>query len=289
MAMTMERLLGVNTWVWVSPLNDQNLGELLERISGFGFDAVELPLEFAGAFSDDVVLAALASTGLKPNIVVAMAPGRDLVQTDPDSVQATQDYLRECIRVANVIGATTVCGPIYSAVGRTWRMTEDERRHAYADLRRNLPPLLEYGASLGVTLAIEPINRYETSLINTVEQALESLEPLLGPHLGIALDSYHMNIEERSSAAAIRSAAGHIAQVQVCGNDRGAPGNDQTDWAAFLTALDASGYTGVLNVESFTAGNESIATAASIWRPLSPTQDQLATDGLAFLRSLQSG
>ena len=286
--MAMERLLGVNTWVWVSPLTDENLGELLDRVAAFGFDAIELPLEYAGAFSDDTALASLASTGLKPFIVGAMAPGRDLICTDPDSVRATQDYLRELIRVASVIGAPTVCGPLYSAVGRVWRMSEDERRDAYAELRTNLAPVIEYGASLGVMLAIEPINRYETSLINTVEQALESLEPLLGPNLGLALDSYHMNIEERSSAAAIDSAAGHIAHVQVCGNDRGSPGNDQTDWVAFLEALDASGYTGVLNIESFTADNESIATAASIWRPLSPTQDQLATDGLAFLRSVLS-
>jgi len=102
----------------------------------------------------------------------------------------------------------------------------------------------------------------------------------------LALDSYHLNIEERSSADAVRAAGQHLAHVQVCGSDRGAPGGDQTDWQALLSALDEVGYDGPLVIESFTADNASIATAASIWRPLAPTQDELARDGLTFLRSL---
>jgi D-psicose/D-tagatose/L-ribulose 3-epimerase len=285
----MKRMLGVNTWVWVSPLTDENIVELLERIAGWGFDSVELPLEYAGAISDDVAVETLTATGLTPYIVGAMAPGRDLVRTDPESVRATQDYLRELVRFASVVGAPTVAGPLYSAVGRVWRMSEEERSDAYAELRENLAPVVEYAASMNVVIGIEPINRYETSLINTVEQALEALDPMLGAHLGVALDTYHMNIEQRSSVDAIHGAAGHIAHVQVCGNDRGAPGNDQTDWVPLLAALDQAGYTGPLNIESFTADNASIATAASIWRPLSPTQDQLATDGLAFLETMQVG
>ena len=283
----MKRMLGVNTWVWVSPLTDENIGELLTRISDWGFESVELPLEFAGAISDDVASRVLAETGLTPYIIGAMAPGRDLVCAEPDAVRATQDYPRELLRFASVVGAPIVAGPLYSAVGRVWRMDEAERAAAYAELRENLAPVVEYAASVGVVVGIEPINRYETSLINTVEQALEALGPLLGPNLGIALDTYHMNIEQRSSIEAVRTAGSHVVHVQVCGNDRGAPGSDQTPWVPLLAALDEVGYEGPLNIESFTADNESIATAASIWRPLSPTQDQLATDGLAFLRSMQ--
>ena len=90
----------------------------------------------------------------------------------------------------------------------------------------------------------------------------------------------------RSSADAVRAAGQHLVHVQVCGSDRGAPGGDQTDWPALVSALDDVGYDGPLVIESFTADNASIATAASIWRPLAPTQDELARDGLSFLRSL---
>jgi D-psicose/D-tagatose/L-ribulose 3-epimerase len=278
------REIGVNTWVWTSPLTDAGAGDLLRRVAGMGFDAVELPLENAGDLSVGVVAEVLAETGLTPYVVGAMAPGRDLV--DATCVAATQDYLRACVDLAAGIGATSVCGPFYAATGRVWRMETAERTRAYDDLRRNLAPVVEHAVANGVRLGIEPLNRYETSLVNTVDQALTALEPLLGAGLGLALDTYHLNIEERSSADAVRAAGPHLVHVQVCGSDRGAPGGDQTDWPALLAALDEVGYGGPLNIESFTADNASIATAASIWRPLAPTQDDLARDGLAFLRSL---
>lgn len=280
------RAIGINTWVWESPLTDENLPSLARRIAAMGFDAIELPLEYDGAFTAPAAAEALTATGLRPFIVGAMAPGRDLVETDPETIEATQNYLKGCVRMAADVGAPSVCGPFYSSTGRVWRMAPAARTSAYSQLRENLKPVLELAGELGVRLGVEPLNRYETSLINTVDQALEALAPLLGQSLGLALDSYHLNIEERSTAAAIHTAGSHLVHVQVCGNDRGAPGADQTDWPAFLTALDDVGYAGPLNIESFTAENASIATAASIWRPLAPSQDQLATDGLAFLRGI---
>ena len=278
------REIGVNTWVWTSPLTDADVADLLRRVAAMGFDAVELPLENAGDLTAPVVADALAATGLRPSVVGAMAPGRDLV--DPACVPATQDYLRACIDLAAAIGARSVCGPFYAATGRVWRMDAGERQAAYDAVRTHLAPVVEHAVDRGVRLGVEPLNRYETSLVNTVDQALTALGPLLGEGLGLALDTYHLTIEERSSADAVRAAGQHLVHVQVCGSDRGAPGGDQTDWPALLAALDEVGYGGPLVIESFTADNASIATAASIWRPLATTQDDLARDGLAFLRSL---
>lgn len=280
------RAIGVNTWVWTSPLTDRELPALLGRIAEMGFDAVELPLEDPSDLSVPAVSMALADTGLTPYVVGAMAPGRNLVEAEPAQVRATQDYLQACVDLAEGIGATAVCGPFYAATGRVWRLAPEQRQTAYQQWQENLAPVAQAARSAGVRLGIEPLNRYETSLINTVDQALEGLGDLLGQGVGLALDTYHLNIEERSSADTVRRAGEHLVHVQVCGNDRGAPGGDQTDWPALLTALDQVGYTGPLNIESFTADNASIATAASIWRPLAATQDDLATEGLAFLRSL---
>ncbi|MUN64507.1 TIM barrel protein [Kocuria sediminis] len=279
----MHRPIGVNTWVWESPLTDANLPPLLAKIAGLGFEAVELPLEQEGDLSAGTVRDALA--GLRPWIVGAMAPGRELVLADDDVVLRTQRYLSACIRLAHDVGAPAVCGPFYAHTGRLWRMDATEREQAYAQLRRNLAPLAAEAEAAGVVLGIEPLNRYETSLINTTAQALEALGPLLGHGVGLALDTYHLHLEERSSAQAVRTAGEHLVHLQVCGNDRGAPGGDQTDWTGIFEALDDVGYTGALNIESFTAHNASIATAAAVWRPLAPTQDQLAEHGLAFLRA----
>ena len=182
-----------------------------------------------------------------------------------------------------------VGGPIYAPVGWTPLLNVSERRHVLGRLVESLREVAEYAASRGVTLAIEPLNRYETSIVNTVEQAREIVEAVDSPGCGILVDTFHINIEERDPAAAIRLAGDRLAHVQVCANDRGAPGigPHRLERASHARSGEV-GYGGPLCIESFTAENQTIARAAAIWRRLAPTQDAIATDGLAFLRSILS-
>ncbi|OLF14656.1 sugar phosphate isomerase [Actinophytocola xanthii] len=276
--------VGVNTWVWTSPLTDPTLAELAARVAGWGFDVLELPVENVGDWTPREAARVLGDHGLGATVCLVMPPGRELVRADPMTVKSTQEYLRSVVDAAAVVGSPVIAGPAYASVGRTWRMSAADRAAAYAELAENLGPVLEYAASAGVTVAVEPLNRYETSLLNTVAQTLEAIDGL--PNCGVALDLYHQNIEEADLTGAIRAARGRIAHVQVCGNDRGAPGADHLDWPAILAAIDDAGYTGPLCVESFTGENATIATAASIWRPLAPTQDDLARTGLRHLRAV---
>ncbi|MFJ1549228.1 sugar phosphate isomerase/epimerase family protein [Streptomyces sp. NPDC088246] len=277
--------LGANPWIWHSPVTYEALGDALPRLSAWGFDCVEIPLENERDWAPASVGRLLDASGLAVAAVIAvMPPERNLVRTDPQTVRVTQDYLHRCIDAAQAVNAPTVAGPVYTAVGRTWRMDRTERTAAYEELRENLAPVVDHAHAAGVRIAVEPLNRYETSLLNTVDQTLAALTGLPEDTIGLALDVYHQNIEERSLPDAVRRAAGRIVHVQVCANDRGAPGADSLDWPGFLTALITSGYRGPLCIESFTAHNDAIAVAASVWRPLADTQDTIATDGLAFLR-----
>lgn len=280
--------LGVSTWVWCSPLSDERLAELAPRVREWGFDVIELPVEQPGDWDPKQAAEILHRLGLNATVCLVMPPGRELVDTDDATVAGTQDYLRQCVDVAVTVGSPVVAGPAYASVGRCWRMDDEQRQELYAGLRANLKPVVDYAAIRGVRLAVEPLNRYETSLINTVAQGLEALEGLPDQGCGLALDTYHLNIEESDPAAAIRAAGPRIAHVQVCANDRGAPGADHLDWPALLTALADAGYRGSLCIESFTPDNQIIATAASIWRPLARSQDAIAIDGLAFLRETAS-
>ena len=283
----MPRTIGVNTWVWTSPLTDDSLARLAPRIAAMGFGAVELPLESVGDWSASRARDLLDSLGLRAVVVGAMGPGRSLLER-AGNVAATQQYLTVCIQAARTLGATVVAGPFYAPTGVTWRMSAEEREDAAAQLRRNLAPLADLAGDNGVTLAIEPLNRYETSVVNTVEQALDVFGPLLGRGVGLALDTYHLNIEEKRPTDAIRAAGAAIAHVQVCGSDRGPVGDDHTDWPAVLAALDDAGYGGILGVESFTGDNATIAVAASVWRPLAASQDDLAVRSLAYLTALDA-
>ena len=284
----MNHPLGANTWIWTSPLTDERLAKLAPRIRAWGFSTIELPIENLGDWDPIRTKDLLQQLGLSATTCLVMPPGRDLVTDNRMVVVGTQEYLKGCLDMAAAIGATVVAGPAYAPVGRTWLMSADERKTTITRLVESLKPVVAYAEKQQVAIGIEPLNRYETSLINTVEQAMHIVESIDSPMCGVALDTFHMNIEEKDPAAAIRSAKGRIAHVQVCGNDRGAPGNDHTDWPSILDALAAAEYRGPLCIESFSAGNMSLARAASIWRPLERSQDAIATDGLAFLTDLQA-
>jgi len=281
----MPRTIAVNTWVWTSPLTDDTLEPLARTAARMGYDALELPLESIGDWDPLRARAVLDGLGMGAIVVGAMGPGRSLLARAGD-VAATQDYLRACLDAAAVLGASVVAGPFYAPTGVTWRMDEAERAEAVGELRDNLAPLAREAAAIGVTLAVEPLNRYETSVLNTVAQSLDALAPLLGAGVGLALDTYHLNIEEKRPADAVRAAGAAIAHVQVCGSDRGAVGDDHTDWPEMLRALDDAGYRGALGLESFTGENATIAVAASVWRPLAASQDDLAARSIAHLRAL---
>lgn len=284
----MKRDIGVNTWVWCSPPTDEILSTLIPRVAQWGFDVIELPVEDRGQWSPDHVRGLLDTHGLGATVCLVMPPGRELVVTDDATVASTQEYLRHVIDVAAAIGSDVIGGPAYSSVGRTWLLSPDERLHAYDELATNLAPIGRYASNAGVRVAIEPLNRFETSLINTVDQALEIIRRVDNAAVGLAFDTFHAAIEERDMAAGLIAAGRHLHHVQVCGSDRGSPGGDNVNWRALIEALDQVDFAGPLCIESFTSENETIAKAAAIWRPLVPSQDQLATDGLAFLRQLMA-
>jgi D-psicose/D-tagatose/L-ribulose 3-epimerase len=276
--------VGANTWIWVSPLTDERLAALAPRVREWGFDLIELPLESPGDWDPGRARELLQGLGLAASTCAVMSAERNLISHDSATVRSTQAYVRAGVTMAASVGAPVFAGPLYSPVGLTWRMDSGARSAAVARLVESLRPLADFAAERGVVLALEPLNRFETSFINTAEQALEVVEAVASPGLGVLLDTFHMNIEEKDPAAAIRACGRHLAHFHACGCDRGAPGSDHIDWGALTGALREAGYRGAVVIESFTIENQAIATAAAIWRPLATSQDDIAIQGLRFLR-----
>ena len=287
MAPSNDRPIAVSTWVWHSPLTDELLSTRLRTLAEWGFEAVEMPYEERGDWDPGRARDLLQQYGLRSSVGCVFRPGRELAGADEETLRSTKQYVRECIDLAVAQGAELVGGPIYTSVGRTGRITSSERLELVRELKENLAELGDYAGERGVVLGIEPLNRYETNLINTAEQLMDVLEGLPAS-VGATLDTYHMNIEEISWSGAIERVGSRLVHVQLCGNDRGAPGRDHVAWSEVGAALARVGYRGQLCIESFTADNDTIATAASIWRPLARSQDELATEGLAFLTEWRS-
>jgi D-psicose/D-tagatose/L-ribulose 3-epimerase len=277
---------GVNTWVWVSPLDDESLAKLAPRIAEFGFDWIELPIESPGDFDYTRAAAIVREHGFGVSVGAAFGPDRDLIHPD-EAIRANgAAYIRHCIEAAGTMGATNLIGPMYSAVGRTWQISADERERSTELLARQLRALAGYAAEHGVTLCVEPLNRFETSFLNLATQGAELIDRVAHPACQLMLDTFHMNIEEASLGEAIRAAGPRLRHFHACENDRGTPGSGHVPWGDVAAALREIGYDGPVVIESFTDKVKTIARAAAIWRPLAPSQDALARDGLAFLRTL---
>ncbi len=277
---------GVNTWVWVSPLGDADIARLVPHVAGMGFDAIEFPIEIPDGYDYQAAGELARAAGLRVSVAAAMGPDRDLIHPDAAIRANGAAYVRHCIAAAAAIGAPTLMGPMYSAVGRTWQMTAAERERDTAILVDALRDLAEYAHEHGVTLALEPLNRFETSFLNTAQQMIAVVDRVDHPACGMMLDTFHMNIEEQSAAAAIAAAGARLKHFHACENDRGTPGAGSVQWAAVRDALHAIGYDRSVVIESFTDQVQSIARAAAIWRPLAASQDDLARDGLRFLKQL---
>jgi D-psicose/D-tagatose/L-ribulose 3-epimerase len=277
---------GVNTWVWTAPLTTPDVERLVPHVANAGFDWIEFPLEVVDGFDYEKAGQLVKEHGLGVSACVAMGPDRDLMHPDPAIRKSGMQYIRDSIEAVETIGATNLVGPIYATVGRTLKQTADERARDLDLLVNNLSVLSNYAADHGVIMGIEPLNRFETSYINLAEQAIEVIERVDHANCRIMLDSFHMNIEEKSLGEAIRAVGPRLVHFHACENDRGAPGSGNVAWDEVAQALGAIGYDGPVVIESFTAKVESIAKAAAIWRPLANSQDELAGDGLTFLRQL---
>jgi D-psicose/D-tagatose/L-ribulose 3-epimerase len=274
--------IGVNSWVWISPPTDAAIMEIAPRVKAIGFDLLELGVENPGDWDPARVAEILAANNLGASVCAVMGEGRDLLERD--LIAPTQEYIRTCIDAAAIVGSSVVAGPVYTPTGKTWRMDDAERAATIDRLVEGLRPLADYAGERGVRLAIEPLNRFETSFLNTAAQTMEVVDRVDSTAVGLLLDTFHMNIEEKDQAAAIRLAGDKLVHFHACGNDRGAPGTDHIAWREIAAALHEIGYDGAMVIESFTPDNQTIARAAAIWRPLAETQDALAEEGLAFLR-----
>ena len=278
--------IGVNAWVWSSPVHTAEFGRLAPIVARMGFDLIEVGIESTSDLDYRKASEIAKANGLKVSVCAAMGPDRDLIHADEGIRANGMDYVRHCIDAAKTLGATNVIGPLYSAVGRTWQQTDDERKRDVDLLVRQLGELAKYAADRGVWLGVEPLNRFETSFINLAAQAIEVVDRVDNPACGILLDTFHMNIEERSIGAAIRAAGKRLRHLHACENDRGAPGSGHVPWDEVAQACREIGFNGPFVIESFTNKVKSIAKAAAIWRKFADSQDELAVNGLAHLRRL---
>ena len=260
-------LVGASARVWRDPIDDAALAALIPAAAALGFDVLELPLARPGAWNPRRAAGLLAEHGLRATVCAQMTPGRDIGSFDPVAVREGVAYLRSCINAAAVLDGL-VCGPLHGPALPPRQIGRTEREVVVERVAISLAGLAAHAAERGVRLALEPVNRYESSVLNTAAQAFELVDYIDSPACGIALDSFHMNIEERCPAAAIRAAGTRLMHLHVSANDRGAPGSDHVYWGAIAEALREARYRGALVLEADGLGEAGAREALGFLRSL---------------------
>ena len=196
------------------------------------------------------------------------------------------DYMMKLIDQMVVLDCPSLIGPVYSEVGRADAVPEKEYKQQWKTVVKHLKTLTKYAAKNKKQVCLEPLNRFETDFINTCDQGLKMIHDVGSPALRLHLDTFHMNIEEKDQAKAIRKAGKLLGHFHACGSDRGTPGNDHIDWKPIVKALKDIKYNGDVVIESFTTDVKVIARAAAIWRRMEPTTEEIAVKGLKFLKTV---
>jgi D-psicose/D-tagatose/L-ribulose 3-epimerase len=274
----------VHAYAWTSSWSNDDL-DLIDHAASLGLDAIEIPLMELDAVDPGAIQDRTERVGNDVLTSVVCPEDADPSSEDQRVREAGRDFLTRCVDATADMGATIFTGVTYSALGRRL-----DRRPERADMERAaevLRPVARHAAERNVRVGIEPVNRYESFLVNTAAQARELMGMVGEPNMGVHLDAYHMNIEEDDFRSPVELVAGDLVHFHLSESHRGIPGRGTVDWEAIMGALGDAGYSGYVGLESFAEMSDAMRGATCIWRDLAPSSDVLVRDGLAYLKSLE--
>jgi D-psicose/D-tagatose/L-ribulose 3-epimerase len=271
--------LAMNMLLWSGDVSGPEFDPVFSMLKDAGYDGVEIPI-----FDREVDKYArlgerLEALGLERLAVSARTADDDPTAADSRAaVEATKANLDS----AAALGATILLGPLGAPLGVFSGLppTEEERSRSIAYLREVAP----YAEERGVTIALEYLNRFEMYLTNTAADLAALVREVDHPRIRMMYDTFHAHIEEKSPGEAIRACADVLVHVHLSESDRSTPGAGQVAWDKTFAALREIGYDGWLAIEAFGDALPELVAATKIWRRMYESEEQLARDGIAFVR-----
>jgi len=268
--------IGIHQHVFTSKLNSENIN-VFDYIKEIGFDSMDVNLAKIVRKKAEELDLVLTGGGSLPR-------DKEIISQDKQKRTEAIEYMKEIVRKASEMGVALYHGLIYATAGVfTGRgPTAEEFEYAVSGLKE----VANYAKDYGVSLCLEPANRYENYMINTVEDSLKMLDAIDEPNVGLLLDSYHMNIEEKDMYKSIVSAKDRIFHFHVNENDRGIPGTGHIPWDDVFRALKDINYDKVVAVESFVDNTIDIASVVAVWRRLAPDAETLSRESHRFIKQM---
>jgi D-psicose/D-tagatose/L-ribulose 3-epimerase len=271
---------GMHSSLWTAAWTREAAERVVPTAARHGLDVIEIALLNPDQVDAAHSRALFERHGVAPTCSLGL-PFAACAPLHPEQATA---FLLQALEVAHQIGSNTLTGVTYSTLGYTTGTSPTEAE--YAAIARALKPVAARAGELGMTLGLEPCNRYETHLLNTAAQTVELIERIGEPALMIHLDTYHMNIEEKGFKSGVDKAGKYLKYIHLSESDRGVPGTGTVDFPATIAALAAAGFEGDLVGEAFINMPPELAKALSVWRPVANSPEEVLDPGMTYLKRL---
>ena len=275
--------LGMNMLLWSTDVSGREYDATFAMLKDAGFDGVEIPIFDREIDKYAELGARLEGLGLEPLAVSARGADDNPISADPAVRAEAAAATRANLDSAAALGAPLICGPLAAPLGVfSGEPPTAEEKARSADYLREVAP---YAQERGVTIVLEYLNRFEMYLTNTAADLAELVREVGHPSVRMMYDTFHAHIEEKDPRAALQECKDVLVHVHLSENDRSTPGAGQVDWQTTFAALKEIEYDGWVVIEAFGDSLPELAGATKIWRRMFESEEQLARDGAAFIRS----
>lgn len=272
---------GMNLLLWASHITSEQF-PIIEKLKKAGYDGVEVPV-FEGDVKHFKTLGKeLANQGLGCTAVTVLGEDTNPISPDPKIRQAAVDRLRWALENTAAAGGTILAGPVHSPLGGFTGQGPTAEEKAWA--AETLHKAAEEGQKVGVKIAVEYLNRFESYFLNTGADTRALVDAVNHPYFRTMYDTFHTHIEAKSPTSFVEALGNRIIHVHISENDRGTPGTGQVHWAETFKALRRINYDGWMTIEAFGRALPALAAATRVWRDLFSQPEEVYTQGLRFMK-----
>ncbi len=278
---------GVDTFIWAENFTARDLW-VIAKAQELGFDTLDIAIAHPEVFPTAEVKAKLADVGIEAVTSTTLNKDTNLISPEPRVRAAGVQSLKKLVDINIELGSKILGGVNYAGWGcLTGKPRTSQEWEWSVEAMREVAQYARSKSDL--TIAVEPVNRFETHFLNIAEDAVRYCRAVGTGNVKVHLDSFHMIREETSFTGAVTACGReYLGYVHLCENNRGIPGTGLVPWREFFTALKHIGYAGPLVIESFDPGFEELIRLCAIWRRFAESGEVLAIEGLRNLKTIAS-
>lgn len=275
--------IGISAFAWTACFDRSHLS-LLPAIKQIGLEAIEIPMFEPGLLLSADIREACGAHGLECTVCAILPKQVNPISPRPETRKSAIEHLVRCVETAAAMGAKTIGGPLFAPIGYLPKHRPSRNEWTWAvEAFRALENVLDAN---DMTLSIEPVNRSETFFLRTAVEARALCESIGNPRIGVTIDTFHANIEERSIPEAVRSLGSRLKHIHASENDRGPLGTGHVPFKEIVSALREIGYQGYLMIEGFGYDKKEKDSPGKLWADKEVSPEDLARSGFQYLTQL---